>query len=83
VPDAQLHAQILSWSRSRGLFLGASVEGDVIKPDDEATRDFYGKALTAREILIDHKPGVPAAAKPFVDLASEYSSGKSRTEKGS
>lgn len=70
--DAQLHAQILSWSRSRGMFLGASLEGDVVKPDPSATRAFYGKALTARQILVDHEPMVPSAARSFVRLASEY-----------
>src|SRR5262245_39436891 len=47
--DAQLHAQILSWSRSRGLFLGASLEGTVIKQDKGAQQAVYGKPMTARQ----------------------------------
>lgn len=70
--DAQLHAQILSWSRSHGIFLGASLEGGVLKPDMEGTRAFYGRPLTARQILVDHEPAVPVAARPFVTLVSEY-----------
>src|SRR4030095_13536937 len=41
--DAQLHAQILSWSRSRGLFLGAALEGTVVRPDGDANKRLYGK----------------------------------------
>ena len=70
--DAQLHAQILSWSRSHGIFLGASLAGDVIEPDKDATRAFYGKPLTARQILVEHEPGVPPGARSFVQLATRY-----------
>src|SRR5207249_567733 len=50
--DLQLHAQILSWSRSRGLFLGVSLDGVVIKPNKDANELFYGQPLTARRILV-------------------------------
>jgi len=70
--DLQFHAQILSWSRSRGIFLGASLEGTVIKPNNDATKAFYGKPLTAREILVDHKVSVPVAAKSFVNTTNRY-----------
>lgn len=70
--DAQLHAEMLSWSRSRGAFLGISLDGDVVKPDRAANARFYGKALTAREILVDHRAEVPSPAKPFVALTTSY-----------
>ena len=70
--DARLHAQILSWSRSRGVFLGASLEGTVIHPDRKATTAFYGRSFTAREILVDQKAPVPKAAEPFVRMTTEY-----------
>lgn len=71
--DLQLHAQILSWSRSRGLFLGASLDGVVIKPNKDATERFYGQPLTARQILVNHQAETPMEAKSFVTKANEYS----------
>jgi len=71
--DLQLHAQILSWSRSRGLFLGASLDGVVIKPNKDANELFYEQPLTARQILVNHRAETPLEAKSFVTKASEYS----------
>jgi lipid-binding SYLF domain-containing protein len=70
--DAMMHAQILSWSRSRGAFLGASLEGMIVNSKEDANHEFYGKPLTARQILVDHSVEVPAAAKSFVKTASSY-----------
>ena len=69
--DAQMHAQILSWSRSRGLFLGAALEGVVIKPNDKMTESFYGKPLSAHDILVGGGVHVPADAKSFVRTSNE------------
>jgi lipid-binding SYLF domain-containing protein len=65
--DAQLHAQILSWSRSRGLFVGAALDGSVVKPNQDANARLYGQATSGREILVDSKVAVPASARPLVD----------------
>ena len=65
--DAQLHAQILSWSRSRGLFLGAALDGSVVKPNQPANERLYGKATSGKQILMDSKVGVPATAQPLMD----------------
>ncbi|HJQ99786.1 MAG TPA: lipid-binding SYLF domain-containing protein [Candidatus Polarisedimenticolaceae bacterium] len=65
--DAQMHAQILSWSRSQGLFLGAALDGSVVKPNGEANRRMYGRETTGKEILLASKLDVPSAAKPLVD----------------
>ena len=69
--DAQLHAQILSWSRSRGLFAGVSLEGMVLKQNNKATQDFYGKAIDAKEILVNQSVPVPAAAQSFVKTTTQ------------
>ena len=62
--DAQLNAEMLSYSRSRGLFAGISLEGATLRPDEEANRDLYGHDATNREILTgDFK--TPAAAGKF------------------
>jgi lipid-binding SYLF domain-containing protein len=70
--DAQLHAQILSWSRARGAFVGASLEGTVIKPDKDANAAFYGKPVSARDLLVTNTMSVPGAAKSFVDKTNGY-----------
>jgi len=65
--DAQMHAQILTWSRSQGLFVGAALDGSVVKPDKDANMRLYKKATTGKEILVDSKVGYPAPAMPLVD----------------
>jgi lipid-binding SYLF domain-containing protein len=64
--DAQLHAQILSWSRTQGAFLGAALDGSVISTDADANQAVYGKDVSAKSILIDHKVQPPAAATAFL-----------------
>ena len=64
--DAQVHAQILSWSRSRGLFVGAAIDGSVVKPNQDANARLYGKATSGSDILVDSKLAVPVAARPLM-----------------
>jgi lipid-binding SYLF domain-containing protein len=64
--DAQMHAQILTWSRSQGLFVGAALDGSVVKPAKESNEHLYGQATTGREILVDSKLTVPTPAKAVV-----------------
>lgn len=70
--DAQMQAQILSWSRSRGLFAGASLNGAVVQPSEDANARLYGEETSAQEILIDHSKSIPAAAKRFVDVIRRH-----------
>jgi lipid-binding SYLF domain-containing protein len=65
--DSQMHAQILSWSRSQGLFLGAALDGSVVKPNKDANARLYGAKTTGKEILLDSKLAVPVSAQPLVD----------------
>jgi lipid-binding SYLF domain-containing protein len=71
--DAQLHAEILSYSRTRGLFAGVSLDGAVVKQDRDDNRDLYGRKITAREILIDGIVAPPAAAQPLDQALTRYS----------
>ncbi len=71
--DAQLHAEILSYSRTRGLFAGVSLEGAVVKQDRDDNRDLYGHKITAREILIDGRVAAPPAAAPLDRALMKYS----------
>ena len=53
--DATFRAEILSYSRSRGLFAGISLEGSTLRPDNDASADVYGRKITAREIVLGHE----------------------------
>jgi lipid-binding SYLF domain-containing protein len=64
--DAYMRAEILSYSRSRGLFAGISLEGSTLRPDDDATRDVYGRKITAREIVLGGKISVPRSGRHLV-----------------
>jgi len=59
--DLQLHAGILSYSRSRGLFAGATVNGSVIKEDVDANTRFYGRALSSEDIVFERAGNSPAS----------------------
>src|SRR5579862_5024134 len=61
--DAYMRAEVLSYSRTRGLFAGVSLEGSTLRPDNDATADVYGRKLTAKEIILGGKTGVPASGK--------------------
>jgi lipid-binding SYLF domain-containing protein len=70
--DIVMRAEILTYSRARGLFAGVSLEGSTLRTDEDANRDVYGKSLTAREIVrggVD----VPADARALVDLLNARS----------
>lgn len=66
--DASLRAEILSYSRSRGLFAGVSLEGTSLRPDDEATEQVYGRKMTARNIVTGNRISIPASGRHFVDV---------------
>jgi lipid-binding SYLF domain-containing protein len=65
--DAQLHAEILSYSRSSGLFAGIDLSGGVLRPDKEADERAYGPAVHAREVVSgERRFPAPPAATPFL-----------------
>lgn len=61
--DVLLHAEMLSYSRSRGLFAGISLEGATLRPDQDTNRELYGRDVTNREILTSMQ--IPAVAAKF------------------
>jgi lipid-binding SYLF domain-containing protein len=61
--DVGLESQILAYSRARGLFAGATLEGVSIRADSEANEDFYGRRLTLRQIALD---GAPNSRPPII-----------------
>ena len=72
--DLQMHAEILSYARSRGLFAGISLKGSVLKQDGDANMRLYnGRKFTPQEICLEGKGGVPAAARPLDAALAKYS----------
>jgi SH3 domain-containing YSC84-like protein 1 len=65
--DAQLKAEILSYSRTQGLFAGINLSGGVVKPDTDNNIDLYGHGVSPRDVVIDNKFPPPAAAEPFME----------------
>jgi SH3 domain-containing YSC84-like protein 1 len=73
--DAQLHAEILTYSRSRGAFAGVSLDGATLRPDDDWNGELYGKPMTNQEIVMGNTPPPPAAAR-LISTLDKYSSRK-------
>jgi|SRR5262245_24892662 len=71
--DVVMKAEILSYSRARGVFGGVSLEGSTLRSDDGANKNLYGKDLSAKEIVRENKVTTPASAKPLVDLLQQTS----------
>jgi len=66
--DAAMRAEILSYSRSRGLFAGVSLEGSTLRPDNRANEKLYGRKVSAKEIIRQGKVGAPASAHELLSL---------------
>jgi len=66
--DIVMSAEILSYSRSKGLFAGVSLEGSTLRSDGSANKKLYGKELSAKEIIREGKVGIPACAQELVTL---------------
>ena len=71
--DIVMRAEILSYSRSRGLFAGISLEGSTLRSDGSANHKLYGRSLSAKEIVRESKVGVPASGSEFVSLLDKLS----------
>src|SRR5271155_3336467 len=71
--DAYMRAEILTYSRARGLFAGVSLEGSTLRPDGEANEALYGRKISASQIVIGPSPSTPAAAHTLVALLDRTS----------
>jgi lipid-binding SYLF domain-containing protein len=69
--DAAMTAEILSYSRTRGIFAGVALDGATLRADEDANVDMYGKKLTNCEILTG-VPGVPPVAEPFISALRRF-----------
>jgi lipid-binding SYLF domain-containing protein len=71
--DIGMNAEILSYSRNKGLFAGVSLEGSTLRSDGSANEKLYGRKLSAKEIIREGKVGVPASAHQLVSLLDSKS----------
>jgi len=74
--DAAMTAEILTWSRQRGLFAGVSLSGATLREDADWNRDLYGKKLTNREIVLKGGVAAPKSAAALMTELNRYSSRK-------
>jgi lipid-binding SYLF domain-containing protein len=71
--DATMRAEILSYSRSRGLFAGVSLEGSTLRRDNNANRKLYGKELPAKDIVLHGRARIPASARHLIATLNKKS----------
>ena len=71
--DAAMNTEMLTYSRTRGLFAGVSLEGAVLKQDNKANKTLYGRKITAQDILLKNRVKTPAAGRALVQLLRKRS----------
>jgi lipid-binding SYLF domain-containing protein len=71
--DTTLRAEVLTYSRARGLFAGISLEGSTVRPDNDANKRVYGKAVEAQDIVFKGVVAVPPAAQKLVATLNQKS----------
>jgi len=71
--DIVMQAEILSYSRNKGLFAGISLEGSTLRSDGSANEKLYGRKLSAKDIIRAGKVGVPPSAQPLIALLDKKS----------
>lgn len=71
--DVVMRAEMLSYSRSRGLFAGVSLEGSTLRPDNRANRKLYGHDISVKDILRNGKASAPGAAHDLIAQLNKYS----------
>jgi SH3 domain-containing YSC84-like protein 1 len=71
--DTTLRAEVLTYSRSRGLFAGISLEGSTLRPDNDANERIYGKMLDAKEIALHGAVPIPESAKLLISTLNQHS----------
>jgi lipid-binding SYLF domain-containing protein len=71
--DATMRAEILTYSRSRGLFAGVSLEGSTLRPDNGANTTIYGHKVAAKDIVLHGAVGIPASGRLLVDTIEKHS----------
>ena len=71
--DIVMKAEILSWSRNRGIFAGISLAGSTVRSDGDANKNLYGKDLNAKQIILQGQAKTPASGKALIALLNRVS----------
>jgi SH3 domain-containing YSC84-like protein 1 len=71
--DIVMKAEILSWSRNRGVFAGISLAGSTLRSDNDANKNLYGKDLNAKQIILQGEVKTPPAGRPLISLLDKAS----------
>jgi lipid-binding SYLF domain-containing protein len=71
--DVVMKAEILSWSRNRGIFAGVSLAGSTLRSDDDANKNLYGKQLNAKQIILQNEVKTPSAGRQLIALLNKIS----------
>jgi len=71
--DASMRAEMFSYSRSRGVFAGVSLEGTTLRPDNEANRRLYGKDVSAAQVIRESKVEAPESAHTLIATLQQAS----------
>ena len=71
--DIVMKAEILSWSRNRGVFAGISLAGSTLRSDNDANKNLYGKDLNAKQIILQGEARTPPAGRPLISLLDKAS----------
>ena len=79
--DVSMRAEILTYSRSRGLFAGVSLEGSTLRPDHDANKKLYQKELRASDIVLHQATRPPASAKQLLSVLNQKSA-RSKSRRG-
>jgi lipid-binding SYLF domain-containing protein len=74
--DAMMTAEILTWSRARGLFAGVSLQGATLRSDQDSNKELYGQRLLNKDIVLTDR-AAPAPAKSLLELLNKFSSRRS------
>ena len=71
--DVAMRAEVLTYSRARGLFAGISLEGSTLRPDNDANERIYGKKIPAKDIALHGAVPVPPSAKLLIETLNQHS----------
>jgi lipid-binding SYLF domain-containing protein len=71
--DVAMRAEVLTYSRARGLFAGISLEGSTLRPDNDANERIYGKKIEAKDIALHGAVPIPASARTLINVLNQHS----------
>src|SRR5579862_7160203 len=71
--DVTMRAEVLTYSRARGLFAGISLEGSTLRPDNDANERIYGKKIEAKDIALHGAVPIPGSARALINVLNQHS----------